>query len=64
MSAGGWDLIYNWLSDGVLAQNWPLVIELVELLLVCPVDIERLKTNRCPKLIKTLSKNAEAPESK
>lgn len=64
MSAGGWNLTYNWLSDGVAAKNWPLVTELVDLLLVCPVDINRLKTNACPKLIKTLSKDPSADESK
>lgn len=64
MSAGGWNLTYNWLSDGVAAKNWPLVTELVDLLLICPVDINRLKTNACPKLIKTLSKDPSADESK
>lgn len=64
MSVGGWDLIYCWLSDGVNAKNWPLVKELVDLLLTCPVDIDRLRTNSCPKLIKTLSKDFTADESK
>lgn len=64
MTAGGWDLIYTWLSDGVAAKNWPLVNELLNLLLICPVNIERLKTNACPKLIKTLSKDVTADESK
>jgi len=63
MSAGGWDLTFTWLSDGVGAKNWPLVTELVELLLICPVDIDRLKTNACPKLIKTLSKDSTADEN-
>uniref|UniRef100_A0A1B6D378 TFIIS N-terminal domain-containing protein n=1 Tax=Clastoptera arizonana TaxID=38151 RepID=A0A1B6D378_9HEMI len=63
MSAGGWDLIYTWLSDGVIAKNWPLVNQLLDLLHVCPVDIERLKTNACPKLIKTLSKDYAAEEN-
>ncbi|XP_054284601.1 serine/threonine-protein phosphatase 1 regulatory subunit 10-like isoform X2 [Macrosteles quadrilineatus] len=63
MSAGGWDLTYTWLSDGVVAKNWPLVQELVELLLICPVDIDRLKTNACPKLIKTLSKDTTTDEN-
>ncbi|KAK9510483.1 hypothetical protein O3M35_005262 [Rhynocoris fuscipes] len=64
MSAGGWDLTFNWLSDGINSRNWPLVVELVELLLLCPVDIERLKGNNCPKLIKQLSKEVHATESK
>lgn len=64
MSAGGWDLTFNWLSDGIQCRNWPLVAELVELLLLCPVDIERLKGNNCPKLIKVLSKDPSATDSK
>lgn len=63
MSAGGWNLIFTWLSDGVTAKNWPLVAELVDLLLICPVDIDKLKSNACPKLIKSLSKDATASES-
>lgn len=56
MGAGGWNLIHTWLTDGILAKNWALIQELLELLLLCPVDIERLKSNNCPKLIKGLSK--------
>ncbi|KAF6215208.1 hypothetical protein GE061_009960 [Apolygus lucorum] len=62
MSAGGWDLTFNWLSDGIQMRNWPLVVEMVELLLLCPVDIERLKGNNCPKLIKMLSKDQNATD--
>lgn len=64
MTAGGWDLIFNWLSDGITMRNWSLVVELVELLLLCPVDIERLKGNNCPKLIKMLSKEQNATDRK
>lgn len=56
MGAGGWNLVHMWLTDGILAKNWALIQELLELLLLCPVDVERLKTNNCPKLIKGLSK--------
>ncbi|KAG7199235.1 hypothetical protein KM043_018104 [Ampulex compressa] len=56
MGAGGWNLIHMWLTDGILAKNWALIQELLELLFLCPVVIERLKSNNCPKLIKGLSK--------
>ncbi|XP_014207007.1 serine/threonine-protein kinase fray2 [Copidosoma floridanum] len=56
MGAGGWNLIHMWLTDGILAKNWALIQELLELLLLCPVDTNRLKSNHCPKLIKGLSK--------
>ncbi|KAJ9595970.1 hypothetical protein L9F63_012863, partial [Diploptera punctata] len=58
MGAGGWNLTNTWLYDAILAKNWPLIQELLELLLMCPVDVERLKINNCPKLIKTLSKDS------
>lgn len=57
MGSGGWLLVHMWLSESKDAKNWPLVKELLELLLLCPVDIERLKTNNCPKLVKELSKD-------
>nr|CAD7427127.1 unnamed protein product [Timema monikensis] len=58
MGAGGWNLTHVWLSDAIMAKNWPLIQELLELLLICPVDVERLKTNSCPKLIKGLSRES------
>ena len=58
MAAGGWNLTNTWLSDAIVARNWPLIQELLELLLMCPVDVERLKINNCPKLIKALSKES------
>ncbi|KOB66630.1 Pnuts protein [Operophtera brumata] len=57
MGSGGWLLVHVWLTESIVAKNWPLVRELLELLLLCPVDIERLKTNNCPKLVKELSKD-------
>ncbi|CAH2066527.1 unnamed protein product, partial [Iphiclides podalirius] len=57
MGSGGWRLVHIWLTESVVVKNWPLVRELLELLLLCPVDIERLKTNNCPKLVKELSKD-------
>ncbi|XP_035445760.1 serine/threonine-protein phosphatase 1 regulatory subunit 10 isoform X5 [Spodoptera frugiperda] len=57
MGSGGWVLVHMWLTESIVAKNWPLVKELLELLLLCPVDIDRLKTNNCPKLVKELSKD-------
>lgn len=56
MTAGGWSLAHMWLTDGILSKNWPLVQEILELLLLCPVDVARLKSNSAPKLVKGLSK--------
>uniref|UniRef100_U5ETU3 Putative serine/threonine-protein phosphatase 1 regulatory subunit 10-like isoform x1 n=1 Tax=Corethrella appendiculata TaxID=1370023 RepID=U5ETU3_9DIPT len=58
MAAGGWSLTHMWLADGIQSKNWPLIQELLELLLCCPVDVERLKSNTAPKLVKALSKDS------
>lgn len=59
MGEGGWDLVHLWLQDAYLNKNWALVIELLELLLMTPVDVERLKTNNLPKVVKCLSKRED-----
>ncbi|GAB0087289.1 hypothetical protein DMENIID0001_015820 [Sergentomyia squamirostris] len=58
MGTGGWTLAHMWLQDGILTKNYPLVQEILELLLLCPVDIDRLKSNSAPKLVKQLSKES------
>uniref|UniRef100_A0A182TBH4 TFIIS N-terminal domain-containing protein n=1 Tax=Anopheles maculatus TaxID=74869 RepID=A0A182TBH4_9DIPT len=55
MQTGGWALVHTWLIDGIGTKNWPLIQELMELLLCCPVDVERLKINSTPRLVKSLS---------
>lgn len=55
MAAGGWNLVHNWLRDGETSSNWPFVQELLEMLLLCPVDGNRLKSNHTPKIVKNLS---------
>lgn len=59
MSVGGWNLVHAWLQDGIESKNWPLVQELLELLLLCPVDVPRLQSNSSPKLVKGLSREEE-----
>ncbi len=55
MAAGGWNLVHFWLKDGAETENWPLVQEILEMLLLCPVDGNRLKSNHTPKIVKNLS---------
>lgn len=55
MAAGGWNLVHNWLRDGVESNNWAFIQELLEMLLLCPVDGNRLKSNHTPKIVKNLS---------
>ncbi|XP_063698563.1 serine/threonine-protein phosphatase 1 regulatory subunit 10 isoform X2 [Culicoides brevitarsis] len=64
MQAGGWTLVHLWLTDAMGTANWPLVHEILELLLLCPVDVERLKSNTAPKLVKQLTKDEHPAEVK
>lgn len=64
MGLGGWNLIYNWLLHAVEAKNYPFLIELLEVIIICPVDIERLKSNPMPRQIKYLSKDFTVHSSK
>lgn len=57
MDVGGWSLVYSWMNDAIRAMNWPLVQEILELLLLCPVDVHRLRGNYAPKLIKGLTRD-------
>lgn len=59
MNVGGWQLVHSWLVDGIDSKNWPLIQELLELLLLCPVDVPRLQSNSSPKLVKSLSREDE-----
>lgn len=55
MKNGGWTLVSNWLLDGHNLTNWSFVQEILEMLLLCPVDGERLKSNQTPKIVKDIS---------
>lgn len=59
MAEGGWSLVFTWIQDAFQNKNWALVTELLELLLLTPVDVERLKSNSMPKLVKILSKRED-----
>lgn len=64
MEAGGWKLVHGWLKEGIDNKNWPLVQELLELLLLCPVDVPRLQSNDAPRLVKGLSREGSGDEGK
>ncbi|XP_043070390.1 uncharacterized protein DDB_G0271670 isoform X2 [Drosophila grimshawi] len=57
MTVGGWGLVCTWLGDAIRTMNWPLVQEILELLLLSPVDVNRLKINSAPILVKGLCKD-------
>lgn len=64
MEAGGWKLAHGWLKEGIETRNWPLVQELLELLLLCPVDVPRLQSNDAPRLVKGLSREGSGNDGK
>lgn len=59
METGGWTMTHSWLEDAINTDNWPLVQEILELFLLCPVDVTRLRSNSAPKLVKNLSKEGK-----
>lgn len=61
MAEGGWNLVHVWLQDAYVNKNWPLVKELLLLLLITPADVERLKMNNLPKVVKGLSRRDDLP---
>ena len=64
MAVSGWNLVFNWLRDGSDSENWPFVQELLEMLLLCPVDGNRLKSNHTPRIVKALSVSCPHPHVK
>lgn len=64
MTAGGWNLVHQWLKDGSDSKNWPFVQEIMEMFLACPVDSNRLKSNHTPKIVKELSENSSSAHVK
>lgn len=61
--AGGWQLVFTWLSDAIAKQNWPLVEALLELLHASPVTSPRLASNQCPQHVRDLPKQLLSPAS-
>lgn len=59
METGGWNMTHSWLQEAIDSDNWPFVQEILELFLLCPVGVVRLRSNSAPKLVKNLSKEAK-----
>lgn len=56
MGQNGWQTLNTWLKSGKEDENQPFVQELLDLLLVCPVTVDRLKVTDTAKLVKALRK--------
>ena len=46
-----WYLLLTWLTDALQTHNTPLLVEMLELLLLCPMTEERLKDSEITALI-------------
>jgi protein phosphatase 1 regulatory subunit 10 len=59
---GGWGLLNTWFNDAIIGQNWPLVREMLDLFVNCPMTASLLKENaeehQAPKLINQLRQEA------
>jgi len=59
MGEGGWNLIFEWLGGAVTTSNNSFIKEILEVLIMCPIHLERLKECHAPRTIKGLSKECE-----
>jgi len=58
----GWDTINVWLKGAKESGNEVFLVELLHLLLKCPVTVDRLRENDTPKEVKKLSKDFSTNE--
>jgi len=59
MQRGGWAMVYSWTIDATEHKNYPILTEVLYLLLKTPATIDRLKENELPKVVKNLSRDCE-----
>lgn len=56
MSIGGWSILNKWLLEAKKNENFPVLVELLEVLRDLPVSIDTLKQGNTGKVIKHLTK--------
>lgn len=56
MSVGGWNILNKWLVEAKKTENFPVLLELLEVLRDLPVNIDTLKQGNTGKIIKHLTK--------
>lgn len=56
MSIGGWNILNRWLVEAKKTENFPILLELLEVLRDLPVNIDTLKQGNTGKIIKHLTK--------
>jgi hypothetical protein len=61
LHGGGWGLINQWLNDCQAIQQWPLLLQILDLLDNVEVTNPLLKENNTPKIIKALARECPHP---
>lgn len=56
MTIGGWSILNKWLVEAKKNENFPVLVELLEVLRDLPVNIDTLKQGNTGKIIKHLTK--------
>lgn len=59
LQGDGWKTLNEWLKTAKESENHDFVKELLILLQKCPVNLDRLKENDTPKVIKNLSRSSQ-----
>lgn len=60
--SGVWNILFQWLQDGLKNDTTCFIIEILQLYLKLPITFDNLTSNACPKLIKKLTKNGNSGE--
>jgi len=62
---GGWGILNKWLMEFTRSQNYPVLLELIDVLKIMPVTVDLLKQGNTGKLMKQMTKleNVEVKKS-
>ncbi|CAG2116464.1 unnamed protein product, partial [Medioppia subpectinata] len=61
LRSGGWETIHLWIKSAKELGNKPFLDELLTLLLKLPMNVERLRENDSPKIIRKIAKQSDDP---
>lgn len=56
LSTGGWGILNKWLLEFTKSENFPVLLELIDVLKILPITVELLKQGNTGKLIKQMTK--------
>jgi len=56
LMTGGWGILNKWLHEFTKSENFPVLLELIDVLRILPITVELLKQGNTGKLIKQMTK--------